>query len=85
MPFVRAKSFRKKKKKNRLEIVLIMSFYYTADVYPYQTANQEFICTHLLIFVIICDFLSLYENKQEYEYQHLKQIFYHQKQIMIFC
>ena len=31
------------------------------------------------------DFLSLYENKQTYESHHLKQIFYHQNAIMIFC
>ena len=30
-------------------------------------------------------FLSLYENKQAYEYHHLKQNFYHQNTIMIFC
>ena len=30
-------------------------------------------------------FLSLYENKQVYEYHHLKQIFYHQNTIIIFC
>ena len=30
-------------------------------------------------------FLSLHENKQVYEYHHLKQIFYHQNTIMIFC
>ena len=29
-------------------------------------------------------FLSLHENKQVYEYHHLKQIFYHQNTIMIF-
>ena len=61
------------------------SFYYTTDVYPYQPTSREFICIHLFSFVIICDFLSLYENKPEYEYHNLKQIFYHQKQIMIFC
>ena len=81
--FVRAKSFCKEKI-NRLEIVPITSFYYTTDVYPYQPAYREFICTHLFLFVIICDFLSLYENKQAYEYHHLKQIFYHQNMILIF-
>ena len=30
-------------------------------------------------------FLSLYENKQAYQYHYLKQIFYHQNMIMIFC
>ena len=29
--------------------------------------------------------LSLYENKQAYQYHHLKRIFYHWKQIMILC
>ena len=74
-----------KKKKNRLEIALITSIYYTSDEYPYQPAYREFICTHLLLFVIICDFLSLYENKQMEEYHHLEHIFYHQNTIMIFC
>ena len=31
------------------------------------------------------DFYSLYENKEAYEYHHLKQIFYHRNMIMIFC
>ena len=65
-------------------MVLITSLYYTNDVYSYQPAYRAFICIHLSLFVIICDFLSLYENNQVYEYHHLKQIFYHQKQIMIF-
>ena len=30
-------------------------------------------------------FLSLYENKLAYEHYHLKQIFYHQNTIVIFC
>ena len=55
--------------------------YYTTDMYPYQLAYQEFICTHLFLFVIICDFLSLYENRQAYEFHHLKQIFYHKNRL----
>ena len=57
---------------------------------------QEFfwtllICENLFIFMIICEnllehifaFYSLYENKQVYEYHHLKQIYYYQN-IIIF-
>ena len=43
------------KKINRLEIVLITSFYNTTSVYPYQSTYREFICTHLFSFVIICE------------------------------
>ena len=39
-----------------------------------------FLYYHLLEFF----FLSLYENKQPYEYRRLKQIFYRQNSIMIF-
>ena len=89
------------KKINRLEIVLITSLYYTTNVYSYQPTYQASIYTHLFLFVTICEnlfeslfiydhlfesiFLSLYENKQEYEFHHLKQMLYHQKQMMIFC
>ena len=34
---------------------------------------------------VICVNLCLYENKHAYESHHLKQIFYHQNMIMIFC
>ena len=34
---------------------------------------------------IICVNLCLYENKLVYESHHLQQIFYHQKQMTIFC
>ena len=96
--FVRAKSFRKK---TRLEIVLITSFHYTTDMYPYHPTYRASIYMHLFLFVTICEnlfeslliydhlwesiFLSLYENKQVDEYHCLKQIFYHQNMIMIFC
>ena len=51
------------------------------------------ICMHVFcllssvrIFMIyVCVNLCFCDNKQVYEYHHLKQIFYHQKQIMIFC
>ena len=43
------------------------------------------ISLNLFFFMIICANLCLYENKQAYESHHLKQIFYHQKQIIIFC
>ena len=62
---------------------------------------QASISMHLFLFVTICEnlfeslliydhlwesiFLSLYENKQVDEYHCLKQIFYHQNMIMIFC
>ena len=51
------KIFSLKKKINRLEIVLITSFYYTTEVYPYQPTYREFICTHSFLFVIIYDHL----------------------------
>ena len=55
--FFTPKPFRKKINKliNRLEIVLMASLYYTTDVYSYQPAHREFICTHLFLFVIICE------------------------------
>ena len=89
------------RKINRLKIVLVASFHYTTDVYPYQPAYRAsilyafvFICNHLWdsfwIFFIYDHlwesiFSSLYENKRAYEYHYLKQIFYHQNMIMIFC
>ena len=45
----------RKKKKNRFGIVLITSLYYTTSVYPYQPTYREFICTHLFLFVIVCE------------------------------
>ena len=98
--FLCAQNLFVKKTKTKLEIVLIASFHYTADVYPYQPTYQASIYMHLLLFVTICEnlfeslliynhlwestFLSLYENKQTYEHHYLKQIFYHQNMIM-FC
>ena len=89
---MRTKSFLKKK--HRLEIVLIASFHYTTDVYPYQPTYRASIYMQLFLFVIIYEnlfesllfydhlwesiFLSLYEDKQAYEYHYVKQIFYHQ-------
>ena len=74
--------------------------YYTTDVYPYQPTYRASIYTHLFLFATICEdlfessliydhlcesiFLILYENKQVCEFQHLKQMFYHQNTIMIF-
>ena len=81
--FLRSKTYRKKRK-SWLEIVLITSFYYTNDMYPYNRAYWEFICTHLFLLVILCNFLSVCENKRAYEYHHLQQIFYHQNMKMIF-
>ena len=99
--FLCARNLFVRKKINRLEIELIISFYYTTDVYPYQPTHGASIYMHLFLLVTICDnffefflfvivcenlpFLSLYENKQAYEHHHLKQIFCHKKQIMKFC
>ena len=57
-------------------LVSISSFY----------GNLFYLWESLLIarISIICVNLCLYENKQTYKYQHLKQIFFHQKQIMMF-
>ena len=46
-----------------------------------------FICVNLLFYDRLCEsiFVTPYENKQAYESDHLKQIFYHQNTIMIFC
>ena len=49
-----------------------------------QLWESFWISSHLWSSVWIY-FLSLYENKQAHKFHHLKQIFYHQKQIMIFC
>ena len=43
------------KKINRLEIVLITSFYNTTEVYLYQPIYREFICTLSFWFMIICE------------------------------
>ena len=54
------------KKINRLQIVLITSFYYTTDVYPYQPTYRASIYTHLLLFAAICenllDSLLIYDH-----------------------
>ena len=49
--------------------------------------NPSYLWESLLIYDHLCEsiFLSLWENKQEYEYHYLKQIFYHQNTLMIFC
>ena len=37
--------------------------YYASDVYPYQPAYRQFICTHLFLYVIICEsFFFLWES-----------------------
>ena len=42
------------------------------------------VCTYFYLWESV--FLSLYENKPAYEYcHHLKEIFYHQNTIVIFC
>ena len=56
-------------KLNRLEIVLITSFYYTTDVYPYQPTYQASIHMHLFLFVTICEnhfgSLHIYDHLRE--------------------
>ena len=49
--------------------------------------NPSYLWESLLIYDHLCEsiFSSLYENKQAYESHHLKQLFYHQNTIMIFC
>ena len=47
-------------KMNRLEIVLITSFYYTTDMHPYQPTYWASIYTHLFLFVAICE--NLFES-----------------------
>ena len=85
---------KKKQKKIMLEIVLITLFYNTTDVYPINPPIEPLFYTHLFLLATICEnvfeslliydqlcesvFLSIYENKQAYEYHYLKQIFYHQ-------
>ena len=54
------------KKINRLEIVLITSFYYTTDVYPYQPTYRTSIYMHFFLFVTICENLFFYENLFEF-------------------
>ena len=52
------------------------------SVRTYDHLQKYFLmCSHLWESI----FLSPYENKQAYEYHHLKQNFYHQNTIMIFC
>ena len=43
-----------------LEIVLITSFQYTPDVYPYQPIYRASVYMHLLLFVTICE--NLFES-----------------------
>ena len=43
------------KKNICLEIVLIPSFYYTTDVYPYPPTYRASIYMHLFLFVAICE------------------------------
>ena len=49
-----------KRKANWFGVVLMSSFYYTTDMYPYQPACQEFIYTNLFLLVIICENLFLF-------------------------
>ena len=48
--FVRSKCFLQKNW-NCLDSLI----YYTTSLCPYQPAYQEFICTHLFLFVVICE------------------------------
>ena len=49
----------------------------------YWRVPLSFHLSRIYLYTLI--FVSLYENKQAHEYHHLKQIFCHQKQIIIFC
>ena len=52
--FLRSKSFRKKENKQTWNCPDNL-IYYTTRMHHYQPAYQEFICTHLFLFVIICE------------------------------
>ena len=97
--FQRVRSFCARKKLLPL-FFLFRWFIFVCDLFLYAQ-NFFVICMHLFLFVIICENLfflwesfwisiicvnlCLDKNKQVYEYHYLKQIFYHQKQIKIFC
>ena len=66
-------------------LFVLTTHIYLYYFYLWSSVRTFFICENLFLFVIICVNLCLYENKQAYECHHLKQIFYHQNTIMIFC
>ena len=92
---------KKNKEINWLEIVLIASYTLLLTCTPINPPIENLfahIYFHLrpsvrmsfenlfhLWFDFIWSFLSFHENKKAYEYHCLKQIFYHQNTIMIFC
>ena len=54
------------KKINRLQIVLITSFYYTTDRYSYQPTYRVSIYTHLFLFAAICE--NLFDSLLIYDH-----------------
>ena len=99
--YVQNLSLKKNKEINWLEIVLIASYTLLMTSTPinppienlfvhiyfhlWSSVRMSFENLSHLWFDFIWSFLSLYENRQAYEYHCLKQIFYHQNTIMIFC
>ena len=91
----------KNKEINWLEIVLIASYTLLLTCTPinppienlfahiyfhlWSSVRMSFENLFHLWFDFIWSFLSFHENKKAYEYHCLKQIFYHQNTIMIFC
>ena len=59
--FVRVKSFRKKKKKV-LKIALVISIYYTTDVYPPQPTYREPLFTPIYLYLWPSMSIFFYEN-----------------------
>ena len=74
---------------------LIIHIYFYLSETIFHFLRLTFTCKNHFLFMIIFEnlydhqqdsiFSSLYENKQAYQPHHLKQIFYHQNMIMIFC
>ena len=66
---------------------LFAKIYFHLSALIFFCENLMIICKNLFVSMIICQnlFSCLYENKQVYEYHHLKQIFYHQNTIIILC
>ena len=83
---------------NLLPPTRISSFVRTFFIYAHFWESLLY-CNNLFLSLRTCSYLwssvrifwsnflfySLYENKQVYEYHHLKKIFDHQNMVMIFC
>ena len=67
--------------------VWIFDYLWESLLFERTFLNPSHLWESLLIYDHLWEsiFLSLYENKQVYEYHHLKQIFYHQNTIVISC